>query len=35
MGYLLQMGVRGRESFIKERNIGDSGVHGAHQALGA
>ena len=33
MGNLLEMGVRRRKKFSKKRNIGDSGVHAAHQAL--
>ena len=33
MGRLLEMVVRRSKDFIKNRNIGASGVHAAHQAL--
>jgi len=33
MGYLLEMGLRRRKEFIEKRNIADSGMHAAHQAL--
>ena len=33
MELLLEMGVRRSKEFIEKRNIADSGLHGANQAL--